>query len=139
MFDGLSVGGADNKSPRAEKQKAAKSVAIIRDKVMIFIPNKNTPISKIKADMKMPNRKEAVMSPNMIAHNAMGAETSLSNVLMRVSHGAIMGEMAEEVKKSPIDKRPGNRKLVDRFLPTAKAIKRKDGRSKPKTITGPFI
>ncbi len=138
IFDGLSVGGAESNKPRDEKQKADNSVPTIKDKLIMFNPNKKIPINKIKLDMKIPKRKEAVISPKIIAHKEIGAETNLSKVLIRVSHGAIMGEMAEEVKKSPMASKPGIKKLVDIFLPTAKAMKRKAGRSSPNTTTGPF-
>jgi len=138
IFDGLSVGGADNNKPREEKQKADNNVPIIRDKLIIFNPNKTIPINKIKLDIKIPKREEAVMSPKIIAHNAIGAEINLSKVLIRVSQGAIIGEIAEEVKKSPIASKAGIKKLIDSSLPTTKAIKRKAGRSKPNTTTGPF-
>ena len=138
VFDGLSVDGADSNKPKDEKQKADNSVPIIKGKLIMFNPNKIIPINKIKLDMKIPNRKEAVISPKIIAHKAIGAEINLSKVLIRVSQGTIMGEMAEEVKKSPIASKPGIKKVVDISLPTAKAIKRKAGRSRPNTTTGPF-
>ncbi len=138
IFDGLSVGGAEISKPREEKQNAANNVPIIRYKFTIFNPNKMIPINKIKPDIKIPNRKEAIMSPRIIAHKAMGAETNLSKVLIRVSQGAIIGEMAEEVKKSPIANKPGIKKLIDSCLPTAKAMNRKAGSSNPNTTTGPF-
>ena len=138
IFDGLSVGGAEINKPRDEKQKADNKVPIIRDKFIIFKPNRIIPINKIKLDMKIPNRKEAVISPKIIAHKAIGAEISLSKVLIRVSQGAIIGEIAEEVKKSPMANKPGIKKSMDISLPTAKAINRKAGKSKPNITTGPF-
>ncbi len=138
ISDGLSVGGADSSKPRDEKQKADRIVPMIKDKLIIFNPIRITPTNKIKLDIKRPNRTEAVTSPSIMAHKAIGAEISLSKVLMRVSHGAIIGDIAEEVKKIPMASKPGIKKTVDICLPTAKAIKRKDGRSRPNTATGPF-
>jgi len=115
IFDGLSVGGAESNKPKDEKQKAANSVPIIRYKLTIFNPNRIIPVNKIKVDTKRPNKKEAMTSPKIIAQGAIGVETNLSKVLIRVSQGAIIGPIAAEVKKSPIASKPGIKKLVDRF------------------------
>lgn len=138
IFDGLSVGGAEINSPKDEKQKAAKSVPTIRLKLIIPIPSKMILTKRIKKVMKRPNKREAVISPKMMAHTAIGAETSLSNVLIRVSQGAIIGPIEETVTKSVIPNRLGIKKLRESSLPKIKAINKKDGISKPDIITGPF-
>jgi len=138
IFEGLSVGGADINNPRDEKQKAASKVPIIRYKSTIFNPSRIIPTNKIKLDMKRPNRKEAIISPKIIAHKEIGADISLSKVLIRVSQGVITGPMAEDVKKSPMASKPGIKKLVGIFLPTTNAMNKKTGKSKPYIITGPF-
>ncbi len=138
IFDGLSVGGAEITSPKEEKQKAARIVPMIRLKLTISIPSKIMLAKKINKVIKRPNEKEAIISPKMIAHKAIGAETSLSNVLIRVSHGAIIGPMDETVTKSVIPNKLGSRNSRDSFLPKTKAINRKAGISKPDSITGPF-
>ena len=138
IFDGLSVGGAEINNPKDEKQKAAKSVPTIRLKLIIPIPSKMILTKRIKKVMKRPNKREAVISPKMMAHTAIGAETSLSNVLIRVSQGAIIGPIEETVTKSVIPNRLGIKKLRESSLPKIKAINKKDGISKPDIITGPF-
>ena len=138
MFEGLSVGGAEMSSPKDEKQKAARIVPMIKLKLIMFVPSKMAPAKRIKKVMKSPNRREAITSPRMIAHMAIGAETSLSKVLILVSHGAIMGPMEETVTKSVIPSKLGIKKSMDNFLPKAKAKKRKAGTSKPDMTTGPF-
>jgi len=138
IFDGLSVGGAEINKPSDEKQKEANNVPTIRYKFTISSPNRIIPINKIKLDIKRPNREEAIISPKIIAHKAIGAETNLSKVLIRVSQGIITGEIAEEVKKIPIANKPGIKKVTDSSLPTAKAMNKKAGKSKPYINTGPF-
>ena len=138
IFDGLSVAGAEINSPREEKQKAAMIVPIIKGRLIISNPSKITPTKKIKKVIKSPNKREAIISPKMIAHKAIGAETNLSKVLIRVSHGVITGPIDETVTKSAIANKPGIKKLIEKFLPIIKAINKKDGTSKPFIITGPF-
>jgi len=138
IFDGLSVGGAEINNPKDEKQKAAKNVPTIRLKLIIPIPSKIMLTKKIKKVIKRPKKKEAVISPKIIAHIAIGAETSLSKVLIRVSHGAIIGPIEETVTKSVIPNRLGIKKLRESSLPKIKAINKKDGISRPDITTGPF-
>jgi len=138
MFEGLSVGGAEISSPKEEKQKAAKIVPTIRLKLIISIPNKTMPTEKTKEVIKRPNKKEAVISPKIIAHNVIGVETNLSNVLIRVSQGAITGPIDETVKKSAIPNNPGIKKLIENFFPKIKATNKKKGISRPEITTGPF-
>jgi len=138
IFDGLSVAGAEINSPKEEKQKAAMIVPIIKGRLIISNPSKITPTRKIKKVIKSPNKREAIISPKMIAHKAIGAETNLSKVLMRVSQGVTTGPIDETVTKSAIANKPGSKKLIEKFLPIIKAINKKDGTSKPFIITGPF-
>ena len=138
MFEGLSVGGAEISNPKEEKQKAAKIVPAIRLKLIISIPSKIMLPKKIKKVIKRPNESEAIISPRMIAHTAIGAEISLSNVRIRVSHGAIIGPMEETVTKRVIPIKLGIKKLRANPLPKTNAIKRKNGISKPDITTGPF-
>jgi hypothetical protein len=138
MFEGLSVGGAEISSPREEKQKAAKIVPTIRLKLIISIPNRMMLTKKIIEVMKRPNKRDAVISPKMTAHNAIGVETNLSNVLIRVSQGAITGPIDETVKKSAIPNNPGIKKLIENFFPKIKATNKKKGISRPEITTGPF-
>jgi hypothetical protein len=137
-LDGLSVGGADIKRPREEKQKAAIMVPASRLKLNIPIPNKIVLIIKMKKVINRPNIREATISPRIIAHNVIGAETNLSKVFILVSQGAITGPMDETVTKSAMPTRPGIKKVKERFLPKAKAINKKDGISIPDITTGPF-
>ncbi len=138
IFDGLSVGGAEISTPNDEKQKDAKIVPIISFKPIILIPSKIILTKKTNDVIKRPNKKEAVISPRIIAHMAIGAETNLSKVIIRVSHGAITGPIDVAVTKSAILSRPGIKKVIGNFFPIAKAINKKDGMSKPDIITGPL-
>jgi hypothetical protein len=138
ILDGLSVGGAEISRPREEKQKAAIMVPATRLKLIISTPSKTMLIIKIKKVINRPNIRDANISPRIIAHNVIGAETNLSKVFILVSQGAITGPMDETVTKSVIPSNPGIRKLKERFLPKAKAINKKDGISIPDINTGPF-
>jgi hypothetical protein len=138
IFDGLSVGGAEIKRPKEEKQKAARIVPTIKLKLSISAPSKITLTKIIKKVIKRPNKREATISPKIIAHRAIGAEHNLSKVLILVSHGAITGPIEETVTKSAIPSKPGIKKLRVRFLPNTKAINKKVGINKPEITTGPF-
>ena len=138
IFDGLSVGGAEISSPKDEKQKAARTVPRIKLKLIMFVPSKIAPAKKIKKVMKRPNKREAITSPKMIAHTAIGAEINLSKVRIRVSHGAIIGPIDETVTKRVIPNKLGIKKSRDNFLPKTKAMNRKAGISRPDMTTGPL-
>lgn len=138
MLEGLSVGGADRTNPNAEKQKAANIVPNTRLKVIISIPNNATPNKRTKAVIKSPNKKDASISPKMIAHKDIGAETILSKVFVPVSVGAIAGPIEVDVKKRVMASKPENKNSMPNSLPKAKAMNRNAGKSRPKITTGPF-
>ena len=138
MLEGLSVGGEEIKSPKDEKQKAASIVPKIKLKFIIPHPSKITLTKKMKKVIKSPNRKEATMSPSIIAQSAIGEETNLSKVFIRVSQGAITGPMEETVTKSAIPNKLGIKKSKESSFPKTKAANKKDGIKIPDIITGPF-
>jgi hypothetical protein len=131
MSEGLSVGEAEIKIPKAEKQKAAIPVPKIRGKFIIFTPNKKTLAKRTKLVIKRPNKTEAKISPKIIAQRSIGDDINLSKVLIFVSQGAITGVIAETEKKSAIPKRPGIRKSKGTFLLKEKEINKKAGISNP--------
>lgn len=131
ISDGLSAGGEEITVPKAEKQKAAIMVPKIREKLIISVPKRMTPTKITKKEIKSPNKAEAKISPNIIAHREIGEETNLSNVLILVSHGAITGVIAETVKKSAIPNKPGVKKSKDISLLNENDINRKAGISNP--------
>jgi hypothetical protein len=136
MFAGVSDGGVDIKDPKDEKQNDASNIPGIK-KYMNFmeIPIINPTTIGIIVTIT-PNIKEARISPSIIVDINTGEEISLSSVFVLVSHGAISGTTAAAVKKSAIEIKPGSRSLVDRFLPTPNAKKRKIGNKIPKINTG---
>jgi len=138
IFAGLSVGGAEISSPKDEKQNAARIVPTIRLKLIIPVPSKIMPTKRIKKVMKRPNKREAIISPKIIAHTAIGVETNRSKVLACVSHGAITGPIDEAAAKRVIPNKPGIKKLRGNFFPMIKAINKKRGINKPEMTTGPF-
>lgn len=138
MLEGLSVGGAEITNPNDEKQKAARNVPTTKLRLIIPAPSRITLTKRIKKVMKRPNKREAIMSPKMIAHKAIGDEISLSKVLIRVSQGAITGPIDETVTKSVTPNKLGIKKLRESSLPKTNAMNKKDGINKPDIITGPF-
>ncbi len=138
IFEGLSVGEAEIKIPRAEKQKAAIKVPRIKEKLIISPPNIKTLIKTTKKVIKRPNKTEAIISPKIIAQREMGEDTNLSNVFILVSQGAITGVMAETAKKRAMPINPGIRKSKDISLLKEKETNKKAGISSPWIITGPL-
>ena len=138
MREGSFVGGDDSNNPRDEKQNAASTVPISKFTVIIWVPRTITPASKTTPVTKRPNANDAMMSPKMIPHSAIGVETNRSSVLILVSQGAITGPTAEVVKNKVMPNSPGNRKAVDSSLPMANATSKKEGSSNPKMMVGPF-
>ncbi len=139
MLEGLSVGGADKTNPNAEKQKEANTVPIARLKVINPVPKKAMPNKKTKAVINSPNKKDANISPKMIAHKDIGAEIILSKVFVLVSVGAIAGPIEVDVKKRAMASKPGNKNSIVNSLPKAKEINKNAGKSRPKITTGPFM
>ena len=138
ILAGLSVGGADIKVPKEEKQKAAIIVPKINEKFIISAPNNMQLTNKTKEVIKRPNKTEAITSPKMIAHKVIGEDTNLSKVLILVSQGAITGLMAETVKKSTIPSKLGIKDLKGNSLFRKKATNKKAGNNKLWITTGPL-
>lgn len=86
----------------------------------------------------MPVSIDATISPKSIVQTARGDDASLSSVLACVSQGNVIGAIAEQVKKTDIDIRPGINDTADIFRPKAKAMNIKAGYITPISTTGPF-
>jgi hypothetical protein len=74
-----------------------------------------------------------------MAGTEIGADISLSRVLMLPSQGRIMGETAVAVKNSVMLSKPEIMASIGIDLPTEKARNRNIGNRMPKISTGPFI
>lgn len=131
ISEGLSVGEAEIKIPKVEKQKAAITIPIIKDKLIISDPIRMKLIKRIKELIKRPKITEAIISPKIIAQREIGEEINLSKVLIFVSQGAMTGVMAETEKKRAIPKRPGIKKSKGALLLKEKEINKKAGISNP--------
>ena len=81
---------------------------------------------------------DASISPKRIVHTATGLETSLSSVRACVSHGKVIGAIAEQVKKTDMDISPGISNTAVILRPKAKEINIKAGYITPISMTGPF-
>ncbi len=132
MLEGLSVAGAESKTPKQEKQNPDKRIVPSKT-VILFNPIDRKGIAKterIKV-IPTPKRKPARISPKRINSRETGQLTNLSKVRILVSQGVIIGPTEEEVKKSARTITTGNRELKGIFLPRKKAKKRKPGKMKP--------
>lgn len=137
-FAGISVGGEDNRTPMAEKQKVARRIPTIKGKGWGIVTWRMNPIKRDITDTATPKRMEAIISPRRIPVREMGAAISLSKVFILVSQGAITGPTEVAEKKRVIPSRPGMRRLTGIFLPIEKARKKKKGKRMPKITTGPL-
>jgi hypothetical protein len=110
-------GGVDIKEPGDEKQKEASRIPGIKKysdliEIPLIIPT-DTGITVII----IPNKKDARISPSIIADMRIGEETSLSRVLVLVSHGAMSGTMTADVKKGLLQSgRVEDPRLIDFYL-----------------------
>lgn len=132
----MSEGGVDIKDPSAEKQNEANSIPGIKRyidfiEIPLIMPTRTGTTVTI-----IPNKKEARISPNIMVEINTGEEISLSRVLVLVSHGAISGTTAADVKNSAIAIKPGSNVSIDNFLPMPNAKKRKRGNKIPNIKTG---
>ncbi len=135
---GVSEGGDDRRAPREEKQKEEIRVpSNIRGKLSIGAPIIMLTAMGI-ADTSRAKITEANTSPRIMVVTVMGAETSRSSVLMRVSHGATTGTTDVEVKNNAIPNIPGMKKPRGSSRPIEKARNRKKGSRRPNIITGPL-
>jgi len=112
IFDGLSVGGDEIRLPRAEKQKADKTMSMAKmNGLAILAPNAIVPINSGTMEMIAPYRNPAKISPKMMEEMEAGVEIRRSSVCIRVSQGATMGLAEDAVKKSVMPTSPGKRRL----------------------------
>ncbi len=88
--------------------------------------------------MIIPIKADASISPTRIHECPIGAETSLSSVLVLVSQGVMTGLIDVEVNHIAIPTRPLPSIRGGIPLPRKKARKKKNGRRIPKIMTGPF-
>lgn len=136
-LEGLSVGGAESKLPKVEKQKADKKMPIAKVYgLVMLVPKMSVPISSGTAEITIPKVNPAKISPRRIDGIEIGADTNRSSVFILVSQGAMIGPTEDAVKKSVIPTKPGTREEGSTFLPMEKAKKRKSGKSTPKMRTG---
>jgi hypothetical protein len=91
-----------------------------KEKTYHPLPQQNNANKRIKKVMKRPNKREAIISPKIIAHTSIGVETNRSKVLACVSNGAITGPIDEATAKRVIPNKPGIKKLRGNFFPMIK-------------------
>lgn len=114
---GISVGSAENNTPREEKPKDIKKIMAKANKILLgHIPNITPNIIGIIPKI-IPKIVDAIISPNNIIVIVTGLESSISRVLCLVSHGAIIGVMEEEVKNKVIVSKEANPSLISKPLP----------------------
>ena len=86
----------------------------------------------------IPKMSEARTSPNRIAGMEMGAEISLSRVLVLPSQGRIIGDTAVAVKNNVMLSKPEIKTSIGIDRPTEKARNKNIGNIMPKISTVPF-
>ena len=110
MFDGLSVGGDEIRLPRAEKQKADRTISTARmSGLTTLAPKANMPTSSGTTEITAPYRNPAKISPKIMEDIEAGVETKRSSVRIRVSQGATMGLADDAVKNTVMATSPGKR------------------------------
>jgi len=132
IVEGVSVGGTDNRMPKAAKQKAAMTMEKPKIKGLTTVTPRKYPMMTVNIEIMSPKRKDANTSPRNIDHAEIGADASLSKVLCLVSNGMIPGPIDVAVKKTAIPSSPGIRTSAGMFLPILKDNARKAGNSSPK-------
>ncbi len=131
ISEGLSVGEAEIKVPKVEKQKAAITIPMTKDRLIIPGPIRMRLIKRTKELIKRPKITEAIISPKIIAQREIGDDINLSKVFIFVSQGAITGVMAETEKKRAMPRRPGIKKSKGISLLKENETNKKAGMSKP--------
>jgi hypothetical protein len=86
----------------------------------------------------IPKIREARTSPSRIAGMEMGAEISLSRVLVLPSQGRMIGDTAVAVKNNVMLSKPEIMISIGMDRPTEKARNKNIGNRMPKISTGPF-
>ncbi len=119
MFAGVSAGGAESSKPKKEKHRADATTLKRRRGVFAGKTPMTRPDAATTKVIVVPNNMEAIASPERMMAMLTGDVISLSKVLALVSHGAITGPTAVEVKKTVIDIMLASASPAAMFLPTA--------------------
>lgn len=130
--------GIANKLPREAKQNAPRIIARVRMRGLDIVPPKASVIIMGTSELTRPKIKEARISPIMIVLVHTGQHIRRSSVLVIVSHGTTMGDIAVAVKKRIMPNNPGIMNSILRSRPMIKAKNINPGKSKPKINTGPL-
>jgi len=116
-FDGTSLGGEESINPNDEKQNEASTMQSDNIRGSVTQTPAANPAKRGTVETAIPKMKDASTSPKIMAEIEMGVDTSLSNVFIRVSQGAITGLTEVAVKKRDIESIPGTRKFRATSLP----------------------
>ena len=135
---GAVVGGAERMRDAVAKQTEPRRIANIRINTSVIDVPKAMAVTTGTMEIITPVIAEASISPNRIAQTETGVEMRRSSVLPWLSDGKITGAMAEQVKKTDIAISPGIMVTIGISLPKAKEIKKKIGKRKPMSTTGPL-
>jgi hypothetical protein len=138
MGAGELVAGKEKMSAMAEKQRALRIIPAASTTGWV----NETPNAKAIATGTIviikPVKAEASKSPRRIVQTDTGQETSLSKVLAIDSSGKIIGDIAEQVKKTVTPISPGIKVSKGICRPKAKERNIKPGQRTPIRITCPL-
>ena len=132
------VAGTEKMSAIDEKQRELRIIPASRTRGCV---NETPSARAIATGMIVTTRPvsaEASMSPRRMVQTDTGQDANLSRVLDVDSTGKIMGDIAEQVKKTVIPMSPGIKESTDICLPTAKERNIKPGQSTPIRMTCPL-
>lgn len=119
---GFSVGNIANIIPNKEKHKEAKANPKAKIRGLATTTPKNAQAAnKVTKLMNMLNKTPPNALPKIMAYKEIGAETSRSKVLTRLSVGIATGPIEEAENKTVNESSPGIKMAGAMFLPTAKA------------------
>jgi hypothetical protein len=132
------VAGTEKMSAIAEKQRELRIIPASRTRGCVNETRNARATATGMIVITRPVSAEASKSPRRMVQTATGQDASLSRVLDVDSMGKIIGDIAEQVKKTVIPMSPGIRVSTDICLPTAKERNIKPGQSTPIRITCPL-
>jgi hypothetical protein len=135
---GVLVAGIEKMRAIEEKQRELRTIPASRTTGCV----NETPSARATATGMIvttrPVSAEASMSPRRMVQTDTGQDANLSRVLEVDSTGKMIGDIAEQVKKTVMPIRPGIRESTDICLPTAKERNINPGQSKPIRMTCPL-
>ena len=138
MGAGELVAGKEKMSAIAEKQRELRIIPASKTRGWVKETPSARAITSGRIVIMRPVKAEASKSPRRMVQTHTGLETNLSRVREEDSRGKIIGDMAEQVKKTVTPMSPGIRVSAGICRPKAKERNMNPGQSKPIRIICPL-